>query len=148
MNVVFLDIDGVMTHSNHRVRSKQHFFEEFCPIATGCLMEILHKTDSSIVVSSTLRVFYNDLHTIREKLFCHYQLDKFVVGITPFLGNVDRSNEIQAYIDSVEGTELSVDKFIIIDDSDMTRLKSRLVQCESHVGLNEERVIKALQLMI
>ncbi len=149
MNVVFLDIDGVMIHNNYRVRSNKHSFEEFCPMAVKYLMEILYKTNSKIVISSSLRVVYDDLNMLREELFSHYQLDQFVVGVTPFLGNVDRGDEIQAYIDSIKNTELKVDKFIIIDDSDsMAHLKDRLVQCKNYAGLSEEHIAEALELMI
>jgi hypothetical protein len=150
MNVIFLDIDGVMNHNFHMIRSTLHSSFEFCPKATEHLKEILTTTDSKIVLSSTWRIG-ETVKSLKEELFCHYDLEDFVVGLTPFSGkyNEQRGLEIQRYIDTVENTERHVDKFVIIDDDkDMAHLMDRLVYVNRICGLSSvEKKNEAIKLM-
>ncbi|WP_336784067.1 HAD domain-containing protein [Paenibacillus illinoisensis] len=144
MNVIFLDIDGVMNHKDFYVKSSRHMLQEFCPIAVECLKELIAATDAYIVVSSSWRLAkrLDDM----KGLFSHYGLSDRVIGITPdFMGEEDeaRCTEIQAYID-----RNSIEKFIVIDDDDfdMGHLKSRLVHCKDYSGFNNERLNEAILL--
>lgn len=136
MNIVFLDIDGVLNHDGHLVRSTKHRSLEFCPKSIMYLKEILDSTNSKIVVSSTWGIG-ESVESMNKEVFDHYDLSKYVVGITPFLGKYwgQRGLEIQKYIDDSIGTELEVEKFIILDDdNDMLHLENRLIYCKDENG--------------
>ena len=149
MNVVFLDIDGVMNHRKHFTKSNKHFGQEFCPIAVDCLKRLLTETNSKIVLSSTWRKFFRGNHELREELFNHYELENYLVAKTPVIDDEIRGTEIQAYIDLVSKDPRSkVEKFVIIDDDDdMGHLMDRLVHCKDYTGFNEKRLQEALKLM-
>jgi len=150
MNVIFLDIDGVMNHNLHMIRSELHDNFEFCPVATNHLKEILTKTDSKIVLSSSWRIG-ETVKSLKEELFCHYDLQDYIIGLTPFSGqyNEQRGLEIQQYIDAVKETERHVDRFVIIDDDkDMVHLMGRLVYVNRICGLSSvEKKDEAIRLM-
>lgn len=147
MNVVFLDIDGVMNHRNHFKRSKLHQLQEFCPVAVRCLKFLLERANAYIVLSSTWRG-YMTVDELQEEYFKHYGLAEKLVGVTPHLRNEIRGKEIQAYIESVKGTWREVEQFVILDDdADMGELLPRLVQCKDYSGFNRKRLQEALEVM-
>ncbi|MFI8677624.1 HAD domain-containing protein [Bacillus thuringiensis] len=143
MNLIFLDIDGVMNHSNYFVRSKQHMLQAFCPQALVNLKEILEKCDAKIVVTSTWRKL-GSANTLKKSIFSHYGLQKYIIGRTPILTNEPRGAEIQAFIDNFNKP---IDRFIIIDDDDdMIHLSDRLVLTSPYEdGLNEIKRDEAIQ---
>ncbi|MCU5279466.1 HAD domain-containing protein [Bacillus cereus] len=145
MNLIFLDIDGVMNHSNYFVRSKQHMLQAFCPKALINLKEILEKCNAKIVVTSTWRKL-GSANTLKKSIFSHYGLQKYVIGRTPILINEPRGAEIQAFIDNFNKP---IDRFIIIDDDDdMLHLSDRLVLTSPYKdGLNERKRDEAIQLL-
>ncbi|MES5838035.1 HAD domain-containing protein [Bacillus cereus group sp. MG11] len=145
MNLIFLDIDGVLNHSNYFVRSKQHMLQAFCPKALANLKEILEKCDAKIVVSSTWRKL-GSTKTLKKAIFSHYGLQKYIVGRTPELRGEPRGAEIQAFIDDFRKP---IDKFIIIDDGDdMLHLTDRLILTSPYEdGLNEIKREEAIQLL-
>lgn len=149
MNVIFLDIDGVMNHRKFFERSKLHKYQEFCPVAVECLKKIISKTNSKIVLSSTWRRGYKNIQEAKDQLFKFYDLEEYLVGFTPVLNDEIRGKEIQLYIDTVKGDPLlNVENFIIIDDeSDMGDLLYRLVYCSDYSGLNKTRMKEAIHLM-
>jgi hypothetical protein len=148
VNVVFLDIDDVMTHNGHLVRSEHYVGLEFCPVSVRRLKELLTYTDAKIVVSSTWGIG-ETIESINLEVFDFYDLSDYIVGITPFLGEYagNRGNEIQLYIDRVRGTEREVTNFIILDDdNDMLHLRHRLVHCDTIYGFTEKAKFEALKL--
>jgi hypothetical protein len=153
MNIIFLDIDGVMNHDGHLVRSSKHTDLEWSPDSVSYLKEILDKTNSKIVVTST-HAIGETVESINIEFFDHYDLSEYVVGITPHLGkwSGERGLEIQKYIDDSIGTNLEVEKFIIIDDDpDMNHLMNKLIFCRQengHRGLLEKQRDEALELML
>lgn len=122
--IIFLDMDGVLTHysqmfyerpladrmlgpisSNHIDHSKAHLFANF-----------VNDNDIKVVLSSSWR---KKKHLNRPETFAAYfhlytGASIPVVGMTPNLGSV-RGVEIQAYIDQHE-----IENYVILDDdSDM-----------------------------
>jgi hypothetical protein len=144
VKLIFLDIDGVMNHRNHMVRSRLHRLQEFCPIAVRNLREILKRTDAKIVLSSTWRKGSTALEI--KDLFSCYDLGHYVVGKTPVIDEEIRGLEIQAYLDT---SERKVESFIIIDDDkDMGELLPRLIHCKDFSGLTtDERRELAIQML-
>ncbi|HDR7922188.1 TPA: hypothetical protein QCY49_000124 [Bacillus paranthracis] len=145
MNLIFLDIDGVMNHSNYFVRSKQHMLQAFCPKALANLKEILEKCDAKIVVSSTWRKL-GSVKTLKKAIFSHYGLQKYIIGRTPELRGEPRGAEIQAFMN---GFKRPIDRFIIIDDGDdMLHLSDRLILTSPYEdGLDEIKREEAIQLL-
>lgn len=145
MNIIFLDIDGVMNHANHFVRSKKHKLQEFCPRSEKNLKRIIQECNAKIVVSSTWRIG-ETAESISEWLFSHYGLKDHVVGITPVLEEEIRGKEIQAYIDSASH---SISNFVILDDDkDMGHLMDHLVRTNHKWGLTDEKCEEAINLLI
>lgn len=147
MNIIFLDIDGVMNHQNHFVRSKKHILQEFCPIAEKNLKRIIHECNAKIVVSSSWRKIHASVANtpITEWLFSHYGLEDYVIGVTPYLANEIRGKEIQNYI---ENCTHSVDKFVILDDdNDMGELIEHLVQTDYRYGLTDEKCEESIKIL-
>jgi hypothetical protein len=144
MNLIFLDIDGVMNHKDYFVRSKHHIFHEFCPIAVQHLKEILETCKASIVVSSTWRKF-GTVEELKNKIFSYYGLDKYIIGKTPVLDGESRGKEIRKYL---KETTIPVTNFIIIDDDDdMEEFTPRLVKTSFYEkGLNIQKKEEAIQL--
>ncbi|WP_242249263.1 HAD domain-containing protein [Bacillus cereus group sp. BfR-BA-01328] len=145
MNLIFLDIDGVLNHSNYFVRSKQHMLQAFCPKALANLKDILEKCDAKIVVSSTWRKL-GSVKILKKNIFSHYGLQKYIVGRTPELRGEPRGAEIQAFMNEFKRP---IDRFIIIDDGDdMLHLSDRLILTSPYEdGLNEIKRDEAIQLL-
>ncbi|HHT7008822.1 TPA: HAD domain-containing protein [Bacillus cereus] len=145
MNLIFLDVDGVLNHSNYFVRSKQHMLQAFCPKALANLKDILEKCDVKIVVSSTWRKL-GSVKILKKNIFSHYGLQKYIVGRTPELRGEPRGAEIQAFMNEFKRP---IDRFIIIDDGDdMLHLSDRLILTSPYEdGLNEIKRDEAIQLL-
>jgi hypothetical protein len=141
MKLIFLDIDGVMNHRKHFVRSRLHDGQEFCPIAVRNLREILKRTGAKIVVSSTWRKM--GLTKIKE-LFRNYDMQQYIHGITPVIEDVIRGKEIQQYLIGLSDVESYV---ILDDDDDMGDLLPRLVHTSQLDGLNDEKREEVIRLL-
>jgi len=126
MNIVFLDIDGVLnsvasTIAFHHLRgpSKTIYSEtdRLDPVAIGLLKFLVDATDAKIVVSSTWRLNYSLQEFI--DIFASYGWED-----APFIGKTGRGgvgsvrgDEIEAHLDIVR--DILAGYVIIDDDSDM-----------------------------
>lgn len=144
MNLIFLDIDGVMNHRHHFVRSTKHQLQEFCPRSERNLKRILTECDAKIVVSSSWRG-NQTAEEMNHWLFSHYDLDPYVIGVTPRLVNRERGHEIQRYLDFAPHP---VTHFVILDDDrDMVHLLPHLVQTDPKWGITDEKGAEAIRLL-
>lgn len=142
MNIIFLDIDGVMNHRNHFVRSTKHMLQEFCPRSERNLKRIISECNAKIVVSSSWRG-YDTAEQMADWLFSHYDLDSYVIGVTPHLNNEIRGNEIAEYIANASH---NITNFVILDDDkDMGELVSHLIQTDHKWGLTDEKCEEAIK---
>ncbi|MBR4002606.1 MAG: hypothetical protein IKI95_00865 [Clostridia bacterium] len=99
MDIVFLDVDGVLNSQNRLIElynktGKPHSGSNF-PFDEKCLenLKILVKeTGAKIVITSTWRKYENDMEILINK-FKEYDLAKDVIGYTPIL-NRKREEEI------------------------------------------------------
>ena len=146
MNVIFLDIDGVLNNQNYAIwlHDKMHVttgvYRVFDPKSVQCLNEIMSKVDAKIVISSCWRVLhpYKELGVILEKQGLKNG-SELVIGQTP-RSNASwvRGDEIQYWM---EKSEEKIDHFVIIDDgADMAHLLEFLVQTTWDEGLKEEHI--------
>ena len=144
MNIIFLDVDGVLNSLEHLIEvynqtGKPHSginypFDEKCMLN---LKKLVEETNSAIVVTSTWRKNKDEKERLLEELR-KYDLEKNVIGYTKDLGN--RILEIKEYLKSI-GKKVN---FVILDDSiyleDMVQY---LIATNAYFGLREEDVKEA-----
>lgn len=173
MDVLFLDIDGVLNSSKSLkasnkdtpTRAEEDFVVNllrtyytgypYCTLITDllgleptCIQNlnlILKATDARVVLSSTWRFSH---HLIGLTKLLEYRGFKgFLFDITPInlIGEEVRGREIQAWLDLHPG----VDRFIILDDNkDMAHLKSHLVLTDRSVGLTKKDAQRAISILL
>lgn len=132
MNVLFLDIDGVLNRNGTKER---------CCGFMGVDRELskrflawLKDTDVNIVLSSTWRRHPEMWEHLHES-----GIDW--TGMTPVLGTNVRGDEIQHWLDKNEGSWTSY--AILDDDSDMLdHQRERFVRTHTALGLQDEHIEK------
>lgn len=150
MRVVFLDIDGVLNtlgwlyaHA-HRAdaRDPQNMID---PAHVAHLNTLTGRTGASLVISSSWRVLY-PTHEMRVVLR-RAGVTAPVIDRTPHTGP-RRGHEIAAWLKCRARHVGDVRSFVILDDnSDMEHLCDRLVQTHIDVGLREEHVKIAVEML-
>ena len=149
MNLIFLDVDGVINSVNNLIKvynetHKSHSGYSY-PFDSNCLenlKKLVIETNSSLVISSTWRLSEKGRDTLLQELK-KYDLDKLVIGYTPFLGS-SRKDEIKDFLSNFESS-FTTNFIILDDDSDMGDLLPFLVKTNRQVGLTEENVQQAIK---
>lgn len=152
MNVIFLDVDGVLrTDASDRYWSEvtgepipQSVFDRlFSSHSIAILNEIIYITGAKVVITSTWRV----QHTL-EELIQKFKIRGFrgeIIDKTNIIGN--RGEEIQEWLDTN-----SVNKYVVIDDSVKDILihinSKRVVKIESNIGLNDSHFDSITDLLL
>lgn len=148
MNIIFLDVDGVLNSQNklielynktNKSNSGINFpFDEKCLEYLKILVE---ETRSYIVITSTWRKYKKEIELLNSTLD-KYNLKDKVIGYTPIL-NKKREYEIKEYIKSN-----NIDNFVIIDDiNDMNELNDYLVATSYITGLTKENIEQATKIL-
>ena len=149
MNIIFLDIDGVLNSQNKLIEiynktGKPHSGNNF-PFDEKCLENLkilVEETNAKIVITSTWRKYENDMEILFNELK-KYDLDKQVIGYTPII-NKKREEEIIEYLNKLD---IKVN-FIIIDDiRDRGSLNDRLVVTSPKTGFTEENMKNAIKIL-
>lgn len=150
MNIIFLDIDGVLNSVNKLIEiyhqtKKPHSGYQY-PFDEKCLRNLqilVQETDAQIVVTSTWRKDEEGKETLQSALK-EYGLDKRVIGYTPVLFNQKRGKEIQEYLSQLE----SRPHFVILDDDlDMEELLPFLVKTNIQTGLTHKNAREAIEIL-
>jgi hypothetical protein len=137
MNIIFLDIDGVLVRypgvkNNYQKDKRDEFGPLFHPTCVEFLEEIVHKTNAKIVISSSWkRIGIERL----KNIFRVRGIDVDIIDIIPLYG-LPRGEEIQLWLD-----EHGADKYIILDDRELdlkTLHGNRFIQTDSQLGITEE----------
>ena len=159
MNIIFLDIDGVLNSLPYfeNMTSKN----DFCELNTdnvSILAKIYHQNDAKIVLSSTWRFLKDD---IKPNLMYDYliqtlsEYDMEIISVTPII-SANRPKEIKAWLDN--NNIYKVINYIIIDDDfskshyDKYGLGDKLIQTKyfchdlSEGGLQEKHIKQAKEL--
>ena len=140
MNIIFLDIDGVLNSIKNLIKvyeetNKAHSGYNY-PFDKNCLInfkKLVEKTNSKIVITSTWRYEQEGIDRILKELKKN-NLDNRVIGYTPIL-NTKRENEIKDFLSKLN----SQSNFIIIDDDSLFgELKEHLIKTNNMDGLTEE----------
>jgi hypothetical protein len=149
MNVIFLDCVGVVAggeyakniHSFPGDSMFRQCLNEIDPRAVALLNQIVDQTQAKVVITSTWRTKFG--FEMVERMLQKHGFTGEVIDGTPQTDGI-RGNEIQAYLDN----EPSVEKFVILDDGDVTKeLSPFLVQTTWLTGLRQKHVEQAVDLL-
>ena len=147
MNIVFLDVDGVINSRNklievYKKTGKPHSlynypFDELC---LNYLKEIIEETNSFIVVTSTWRKDEEGKKILLEELDKYGLLNR-VIGYTEIL-NTTRGLEIKSYLEKNK----NIINFIILDD-DTTKsdLDEFLIKINGQTGITSKEKDEAIK---
>lgn len=172
MDVLFLDVDGVLNSTRSLIRSnkatpteseRDFLFElsntyysgyplsvlttDLLGLSRVCVKHlnlIIEATGAQVVVSSSWRFCHNIVGL--QKLLEYRGFKGELIDITPInlMGSKVRGQEIQAWLD----LNPEVDRFVIVDDdSDMAHLKRYLVKVDKKVGLTEKNALEAISII-
>lgn len=130
MNIIFLDIDGVI-----------NLDLGWCSESIIVLNEIIDHTEAKIVISSDWKYEYS-ISTLRN-IFLNQEIKGEIIGFTSdvYIANIqklaeNRVLEIKEYI-----KENDIDNYIAIDDLDLASAgleKSKFVRTKFSLGLKEK----------
>ena len=152
MNIIFLDIDGVLNCTKFR---KDRLLSGDYSVAIEPRLLLLLKqlvviTNSSIVLISSWRKYWIPEGCVDsagqkiEKALASTGLS--ILDKTPVLNNGSRSQEVERWLK----TKGYVDRYVILDDSDFMwskTLRMHWVQCSSETGLTVQDVEQAISIM-
>jgi len=123
MKIIFLDIDGVL---NVMMPERDKFGSLFHPHFVENLRRLINETGAKIVISSTWR--FDGLDAMIE-MWQERNLPGEVIGITPdcqyivneigkyeFYDQVQRGDEVKAWLEHAKSQNIIIDNYIIIDD--------------------------------
>lgn len=131
--IVFLDIDGVLTHFGSQ--------ERLDPESIAHLNRLLDVTTAAMVLTSSWRDAYGVEETQR-RLEQHGFRGR-IEGVAPVLPAATRSDEIAAYLAAHD-----CPRFVIVDDVPVSsQLQRHLVLVDDFVGLTAADVDAAVKLL-
>lgn len=151
MNIIFLDIDGVLNHQFGGTTESERF--GFAPDLLSNLRYVIDSVgDCKIVISSSWRHFKVEdrvdpvrpwREVLEEKLGC----PGIIIGETPDVKAGRRGEEVKAWLDANKA--LKVANFVILDDctSDIRPMfPNNVVDCElsSYAGLTMSKAKEAI----
>lgn len=159
MNIVFLDIDGVLNSLNflnfweQKMQAEQtpyRFEDQIDPKGVRHLNDLLSAMSATCVLSSSWRRLVDlpeMMRILRKRGFQHD-----IIGATPDLSHKDRGerplwrgDEIHAWL---KDHPRNVRSFVILDDNkDMIPFMSRLIQTDPVCGLTHDNWIAAAALL-
>lgn len=148
MNIIFLDVDGVLNSDEFRterymiLKRAVRAEEFFDPTCLKCLKKIVEETEAKIVVTSSAMI--NDMELLENKLR-EYNINIF--SKTKNYGD-RRGAQIREWLSEHN----DVENYIILDDDyfmDYPGLDDHIVKTSfySGRGLNESHVPKAIKLL-
>ncbi len=163
MNIIFLDIDGVlnstqsimMFHQKYNVGKGENDWlapdEYFCPIAMSNLFVILKEVPNTVIVISSDWRLGETIDSMKDK-FKKQKYNLPIIGFTPYLANVTRGIEIMGFMNLYVGNKKpdgeNIEKFVILDDDhDMMHLEKFRVKTSYYHGLTWEDTLKAIDIL-
>lgn len=132
MNIVFLDIDGVLNDILTKDKTPSGF-RGIDDDKVEMLVKICDKLSANIVISSDWRdCLYkrdNDGKYLAEKLLKH---GLYIIGIIPTISWSRRGEEIVKYLEAYDDT---IDKYLVLDDNEFDF--KHIKEVASHVILTD-----------
>lgn len=161
MNIIFLDVDGVLNSMAYFEANKGKGRIEISDYHLQMLVKIYHTTNAKIVLSSSWRDLDDpsDVHVYWMYEYLVNELVKYdmeIIDKTPIV-NMNRPLEIKTWLDSREDKEEI--RFVSLDDDfskehyDEYGIGDHLVKTEffcydiSKGGLQQEHVDKAIEIL-
>lgn len=161
MNVIFLDIDGVLNSQEyyHHIyniyketgKHVSHHFVDETPL--NLLINYLNSSSTKLVISSSWKYSNNPEETIKQ--FDSYdpeciniaKLNKFIIGCTPriYKEGSCRGTEIKWWLDN----HPEINKYVIIDD-DSDMLSEHLpyfIKTQNKYGLKQCHIDKIIKIL-
>jgi histidinol phosphatase-like enzyme len=137
MNILFLDIDGVLNHTKTKDRTPSGFYG-LDDDKVSLLKTVTEKTNCKIVLSSTWRKKSDMIDYIKSKGIEIFDITPNLEKLRGFTYiSPERGLEID---DWLKNCNIKVKKFVIVDDDDdMAHLKEYLVQTNFREGLTNEK---------
>jgi len=145
MNIIFLDIDGVL-NNHHSLADHVYIITEKCKM----IERLCKETNSKIVISSTWRI--GETLKSLQNFFWRVGIDsKYIISVTPIDNSPDsiRGDEITQWFElHPESLGFSSDYIIIDDDVDFhDHQLLRLIRTNMHTGFCWDDYDKAVALL-
>jgi len=137
--VIFLDVDGVLNTTHN-------FAKQILPEKIEYIIDILDKTDASIVLSTTWRDPPPRRRFLLQYLEKHGILLTKIIGQTSDLGFFRRSEEIEQWITDHN----TITRFIVLDDFDYEWtpfILPRVIKTDDTIGVTEENTKMVINLL-
>ncbi len=149
---IFLDIDGVLNDSQFRLEGlrRRDYSVLIDPKKVALLKKIVEETGASIVLSSSWTKFWDKdpVDSAGKRINAALAESGLVVSAKiPQIRDATRSQQIEAFLQK----NPYVINYVILDDNDhcwSRRLRSHWVQPDGAVGLNDETVSLAIDVLI
>lgn len=142
MNIIILDIDGVLATDECSHKENHDLFAyPFDKECVSIFNELLLKTNAEIVLSSDWRLMYNNDLEMLDGLFKHNGVIKSPKDVTSNYGR-DREKEIVSYL---EKNVDNINKFAILDDTDLKIFPSNFVRCNINEGIKEKGIKERIE---
>lgn len=147
MKVIFLDVDGVLNNNAYiqfmvdHLRVQRPGYHLLDPLCVMRLNKIVAATGAELVLSSTWRILYtvDEFNMVAGRQGVPKIIDSTERHVRP-----PRGKEIQTWLDAHD----EVETFIILDDDDdMAHLRDRLVLVKNWIGLQDQDVEKAINML-
>ena len=156
MNVIFLDIDGVLNSKSGTNLTEKLGLDDKLIVNLKHIIDSVPNT--KIVISSTWRAFeYDEIHTSKEipwRIVLTHKLGftnigDIIIGDTPYFARCNKNRrglEIKCWLDE-NRIDKKVNQFVIIDDeiSDITEIfPNNTLKIDSNVGLTHNNAKSAI----
>jgi len=152
MNILFLDIDGVLITEWSNLQPRNAWFKDFAkpfsPESVEVINQIIEQFDLQIVLTSDWKYVFELKHLIeffefnninaKPKLMPYDYRGEFRDRVKfPNYKELRRTKEISTYI-----TEFRPSNFLIIDDLDLSSFGKNFVRTEPETGLTKQALSK------
>ena len=149
MNIIFLDVDGVLNSANYLIKistmNNRPYSGYDYPFNPKCLLNLSYLvsiTNAHLVITSTWRKDEIGQNILLNELR-KYDLDKRVIGYTRILHN--REQEIKDYLDNMD---ILINYIILDDDNEFHDLEKYLIHIDYKEGLTKENVYDGIKKLI
>lgn len=145
MNLIFLDVDGVLNHYMnddwvHKLDHRNWDIESVLRIDALC-----KATNPHVVISSSWRIMFPDYVWWQNEFHACGADNIHVIGVTPRSRNGFRGREVLDYLTNSYAYDL--DKYVIIDDeSDFYQFQPR-VKVDAAFGFTKNNLYEAFDIL-
>lgn len=154
MNVIFLDIDGVLNSNEELLNLMTEDFDPINEIFDNHLLvlqKIVQSTDAKIVLSSSWRMGYirklngkqdtcKGYDAVTKKL---KEFNMSLLDVTPYLPEETRGKEIAKWLEMHPETT----NFLILDDEKVGCLEEHMLLLDNKLGLTEKDIEASIKIL-